>query len=123
MNGGRPSCHELEERLKLAGAKNLRNCRIDLAKHDAASFRPHQTLEGHEIAQRRRSGKTHAAQVDHQVRTSLGFEMGLVVVSEILHRRGVQPQAVPELRDQDAVHDVCFESKASASITCARSLG
>jgi hypothetical protein len=104
-----PISREFEQRIELAGSKNLGDGRVDIAENDLPAILSRQALQGHEISQRRRSREPDAAEIDYHLRSPMTLSMRFVMLAQFLNRRGVQPEAVPEFRNQDAIHVVSLE--------------
>jgi hypothetical protein len=92
---------ELEKRLELAGAENFSDCRIHVTKNDPATVRSNNPVQGHKVTERRRARKLNSAKVDYKVGTPGLTHMRFVVIPQLQNRGWVEPQAIPELRNQD----------------------
>ena len=105
----RPIGDELEERIELARSKDLGDRRVDVAKHDPARHSAAPAAAGPRNFPGRRTRQSPHRSGRPPPRDVRDPSNGPHNGSAGPGPARVQPEAVPEFRDQDAIHIVCLE--------------
>ena len=104
-----PVAGEFEQDVELARPQHFFDRRIHVAQYQAAAPLLRLAMDRHEIPERSRPSEADAREVDDHFRATAILQMGLVRGAQVLDRRRVEPEAVPELGDQDSVDVVSLE--------------